>query len=125
MLRSRSNIAALLCLLILVMPAAQASEEPPELMGETVKISEILDSVSDFQGKMVVIEGKIEIECRSGCWFILGDGTASIYVDLLPSGLVIPQKSGSDARVYGLVTTKDGEPMMIGKIVRIDGEIIR
>ena len=60
---------------------------------------------------------------RSGCWFILNDGTASIYVDILPSNFVIPQKSGEDAKVYGEVTLKNGDPMIIGKMVKIGGEI--
>ncbi len=52
----------------------------------------------------------MSLECASGCWFILNDGSASLYVDILPSNFVIPQKSGSDAKVYGEVTTKNGDP---------------
>jgi uncharacterized protein YdeI (BOF family) len=114
-----------LALMALVMQVAQAREEPAELKNETVKIQDIIEDASAYEGKMVVIEGKIETECPSGCWFIVDDGSASIYVDILPSNFVIPQKRGSEIKVYGEVTTQDGDPMMIGKIVEIDGEIFR
>jgi len=107
------------------MQAVHAAEEPVELSGEIVKIQDIIKNETAYKGENVVLEGKIETECASGCWFILNDGSASLYVDILPSNFVIPQKSGHDARVYGEVTIKDGDPMLIGKIVKIDGEIFR
>ncbi len=85
--------------------AAQAEEEPAELKSDVVKILEILQNEQVYDGKYVVIEGKIDTECPSGCWFILNDGTAAIYVDILPSNFVIPQKRGSNAKVYGEVTS--------------------
>lgn len=111
--------------MVLAVEAASAKEEPAELKNESVKIQDIIEDVSAFEDKMVVIEGKIETECPSGCWFIVDDGSASIYVDILPNNFVIPQKRGSEVRVYGEVTTQDGDPMMIGKIVEVDGEIYR
>lgn len=113
----------LLCLLVLVLQFVQAKEEPEELKNEEVEIGDILLNATDYEGKMVVIEGTIETECPSGCWFILDDGTASIYVDILPNNFVIPQKRGEDAKVYGEVTIKDGDPMIIGKMVKIGGDI--
>ncbi len=109
----------------LIMEVVQAKEEPIELKNESVRIQDIIENQSAFVGKMVVIEGKIETECPSGCWFIVDDGSASLYVDILPSNFVIPQKRGSEIKVYGEITTQDGDPMMIGKIVEIDGEIYR
>ncbi len=114
-----------IALMALAMQAVQANEEPAELKNKTVEIQEIIEDGSAYDGQMVVIEGKIETECPSGCWFIVDDGTASIYVDILPNNFVIPQKRGSEVKVYGEVTTQDGDPMMIGKIVEIDGEIYR
>lgn len=115
----------LITLAALSMQAVHATEEPVELSGEIVKIQDIIKNETAYEGENVVLEGKIETECASGCWFILNDGSASLYVDILPSNFVIPQKSGHDARVYGEVTVKDGDPMLIGKIVKIDGEIFR
>jgi len=115
--------ASNLILLALVLSSVQAKDEPEELNGEEVEIADILQNASAYEGKMVVIEGMIETECPSGCWFIVNDATGSIYVDILPSNFVIPQKRGEDAKVYGEVVIKDGDPMIIGKMVEIGGEI--
>ncbi|MFB3764086.1 MAG: hypothetical protein ACE14P_02425 [Methanotrichaceae archaeon] len=112
-------------LAVLVIQTVQSKEEPPELKGNIIKIQDIIQNEAAYDGKMVVIEGKIVDECGSGCWFIVDDGTASIYVDILPSNFVIPQKRGSNAKVYGSVTAKDGDLMIIGKIVEVGGEIHR
>ena len=115
--------ASNLILLALVLSSVQAKDEPEELNGEEVEIADILQNASAYEGKMVVIEGMIETECPSGCWFIVNDATGSIYVDILPSNFVIPQERGEDAKVYGEVVVKDGDPMIIGKMVQISGEI--
>ena len=115
----------LLTLAALAAQVVQAAERPSELQGEVVKNQDIITNETAYDGKNVVVEGKIEMECASGCWFILNDGSGSLYVDILPSNFVIPQKSGSEARAYGKVTTKNGDPMMIGEIVEINGEIYR
>jgi uncharacterized protein YdeI (BOF family) len=113
----------LLLLTSLAMQTALARDEPAELKADEVKISEILENETAYHAKMVVIEGKIELECGAGCWFVLNDGTGSIYVDILPNNFAIPQKSGEDARVYGEVTLKNGDPQIIGKRVEIGGEV--
>jgi uncharacterized protein YdeI (BOF family) len=113
----------LLLLTSLAMQTALARNEPAELKADEVKISEILENETAYHAKMVVIEGKIELECGAGCWFVLNDGTGSIYVDILPNNFAIPQKSGEDARVYGEVTLKNGDPQIIGKRVEIGGEV--
>jgi len=119
------GVIILIALVAISMQVVQAAQEPAELKGEVVRIQDIVKDEPAYDGKNVVVEGKIETECASGCWFILNDGSASIYVDILPSNFVIPQKSGKEAKVYGEVTAKDGDPMLIGKIVEIDGEIYR
>jgi len=113
----------LLLLTSLAMQTVLAKDEPAELKTEEVKISEILENETAYHGKMVVVEGKIELECGAGCWFVLNDGTGSIYVDILPNNFAIPQKSGEDARVYGEVTLKNGDPQIIGKMVLIGGVV--
>lgn len=117
------SASSLILLALLVLSSVQAKDEPEELNGEEVEIMDILQNASAYEGKMVVIEGMIETECPSGCWFIVNDATGSIYVDILPSNFVIPQKRGEDAKVYGEVVVKDGDPMIIGKMVEISGEI--
>jgi hypothetical protein len=115
----------LLLLAAPTLPAALGADEPAELKNESVKILDIIENESAYHGKMVVVEGKIGLECSSGCWFVLNDGPASIYVDILPNNFVIPQKSGKDAKVYGEVSLKNGDPEIIGKLVKIGGEIYR
>jgi uncharacterized protein YdeI (BOF family) len=115
----------LITLAALITQAVRATEEPAEFKNETAKIQEIIENEQAFDGKYVVIDGKIETECPSGCWFIVDDGTAQIYVDILPSNFVIPQKRGSQVKVYGKVTTRDNDPLLIGEIVKIGGEIYK
>jgi len=117
------NALCLLGLALLVLSSAQAKDEPAEPKGEEVKIIDILQDAAAFEGQNVIVEGIIETECPSGCWFIVNDDTGSIYVDILPSNFVIPQKRGEDAKVYGEVVIKDGDPMIVGKMVKISGEI--
>ena len=104
----------LLILLASLVLQVSALDEPAELQQEEIKISDILENETAYHGKMVVIEGNIELECGAGCWFVLNDGTGSIYVDILPNNFAIPQRSGEDARVYGEATLKNGEPQIIG-----------
>jgi len=115
----------LITMAAMVIQSVQATEEPVELKNETVKIQEIVKNESAFDNKYVVIEGKIGSECGSGCWFIVDDGTAQLYVDILPSNFVIPQKRGSQVKVYGKVTNRNNDPLLIGKIVEINGEVYR
>lgn len=120
----RSLVGAAI-LLGFIAAIVQANDEPAELKNETTKIQDIIKNEPAFDGKYVVIEGKIDSECGSGCWFIVDDGTGQLYVDINPNNLVIPQKRGSQVKVYGEITTRDNDPLMIGKIVEIGGAIIR
>lgn len=89
----------------------QASEEEsPKIL----KIGDILEKPESYEGQAVIVEGKIVSECGSGCWFTLDDGTGTIYVDLAPSNLVIPQKRGAFATVYGKVVRKGSDTYLIG-----------
>ncbi|VVB64658.1 Uncharacterised protein [uncultured archaeon] len=95
----------LITLAALAMTAVQATEEPAELKNDTVEIQDIVQNEHVLDGKMVVVEGKIDEECGSGCWFIVNDDTARLYVNIRPNNFVIPQKRGSNVKVYGKVTT--------------------
>jgi uncharacterized protein YdeI (BOF family) len=67
------------------------------------KISNILSNPEGFMGKQVVLRGKIDMECGSGCWFYVDDGSGRIYVDLAPAGIAIPQRIGKTVSVTGSV----------------------
>jgi hypothetical protein len=91
----------------------QASATEDQLL-KLEKIGDILSRPEFFEGHELILEGKIASECGSGCWFTLDDGTGIIYVDLAPSNLVIPQKRGAFARVYGKVTIKGSDTFLVG-----------
>ena len=84
---------------------------------QIVKVAEILGNQKTYGGKTVIVEGRIATECPSGCWFTLKDGSAVIYIDLLPSNIVIPQKKGAFARVTAEVVDTGGDVYLIGKKV--------
>lgn len=91
--------------------------QSPQTEQQVVKIGDILNHPDNFIETKVVIQGKIVSECGAGCWFTLGDGTGTIYVDLAPSNLTIPQKRGAFARVYGRVVRKGSDTYLIGEKV--------
>jgi hypothetical protein len=91
---------------------------PPALAAATTtRIGDILQDPRGFDGKTVIVEGKIASECPSGCWFTLKDGNAVIYIDLNPSNLVIPQRKGSNAKVTAKVVTEGSDVYLIGNKV--------
>ncbi len=88
------------------------------------KITEVKDILADpkaLEGKLVTIEGKIESECSTGCWFYVkvGSGNLTIYVDTGKSGFAIPQKMGRNILVEGNVVVKKTGPMIQAKGVEI------
>ena len=119
------TLILLFAVLLMMHAAAAAKELPAELQGEAVKILDIINDISAYEGKNILIEGKIETECPAGCWFIVNDDSASLFIDIFPSNFVIPQEAGSRVKVYGEITTKDNDPMMIGKMVEINGEVFK
>ena len=82
---------------------------------EVTNIKDILTNPDEYLDQTVRIEGKIVRECPSGCWFFLEDETATIYVDINPSGLSIPPKVGKKVVVEGVPTNKNGGVSIIGK----------
>jgi hypothetical protein len=78
-----------------------------------IKVKDILAG-DQYIGKQVVLEGKITLECGSGCWFNLEDGTGKVYVDLLPSNIAIPQWVGKSVVVNGKIIKENGDIKMVG-----------
>jgi hypothetical protein len=76
------------------------------------KASNILSSPESYLGKQVVLKGKIDMECGSGCWFYIDDGTGRIYVDLKPANIAIPQRVGKSVTVIGKVV-KEEDMLMV------------
>lgn len=98
-------------------PAASKTavpQEPEEESSNVLKIGDILGNPEGYGGQSVIVAGNIVSECPAGCWFTLNDGTGTIYIDLAPSNLVIPQKRGAFATVYGKVVRKGSDAYIIG-----------
>jgi len=95
-----------------------SSEQTAVDVVQAARIAEILQDPRGWDGKKVIVEGKIASECPAGCWFTLKDGNAVIYIDLAPSNLVIPQRKGSYARVTGKIIAEGSDVYMIG--TRVD-----
>jgi len=82
-------------------------------------VSDILTNPASFAGRTVRIEGEISRECPSGCWFDVTQGGATVYVDIAPAGLAIPQRVGRTVAVEGTVSVEDGQVRFLGKGVEI------
>jgi uncharacterized protein YdeI (BOF family) len=104
-------------------PAATAPVTTPVAAAPTpqasavVKIGEILKQPKQYAGKPVTVQGKIVNECGSGCWFTLKDDTGTIYIDLAPNNMVIPQKRGSNAKVSAVVEIDGKDVFLVGSKV--------
>lgn len=93
-----------------------ASQNTPAV----VSISEIIKNPSAYNKTDVLVRGKIITECGSGCWFILDDGTGTLYVDLAPNNFAIPQIRGTTVVVHGTIGVKNGDPSLIATKVVTD-----
>jgi uncharacterized protein YdeI (BOF family) len=74
----------------------------------------ILDDPAAFDGKDVLVAGKIVSECPSGGWIWVQDSTAQIYVNMHPTNVFIPQRVGSTVRAMGKVVLESGQPQVVG-----------
>ncbi len=84
------------------------SKEAPE-----VKVKDVfLDNT--LLNKEVKINGKIITQCAtSGCWFFLKDDTGQILVDLKTLNLGLPQRTGKNAIVSGVVIKEPSGQIII------------
>lgn len=93
---------------------AGVNRETPE-----VKVKDVILTPS-LQGKIVNLKGIITTQCASdGCWFFLNDGTGQILINLKPSGITIPPKTGKKAKVTGVAVNEEGNYMIIAHGVEI------
>ena len=81
---------------------------------QITEVKDVLANPKAFEGKSITIEGKIDNECSTGCWFYVkvGSGNLTIYVDTGNSGFAIPQKAGKKILVEGKVVIKKTGPMI-------------
>ena len=85
---------------------------PADMAVTTAK--EILSSPQAWEGKDVLVAGKITSECPSGGWIWLRDSTGQVYVNMHPTNVFIPQAVGKTVRAMGKVVLESGQPSVVG-----------
>jgi hypothetical protein len=76
--------------------------------------NEILTNPAAFEGKDVLVAGKITSECPSGGWIWVKDETGDIYVNMHPTNVFIPQRVNGQVRAMGKVVLESGQPQVVG-----------
>lgn len=76
--------------------------------------AEILARPETFEGKDVLVSGKITSECPSGGWIWVRDGSGDIYVNMHPTNVFIPQRVGRNVRAVGKVVLESGSAQVVG-----------
>jgi hypothetical protein len=75
---------------------------------------EILSNPQAWEGKDVLVAGKITSECPSGGWVWVQDSTGQVYVNMHPTNVFIPQAVGKTVRAMGKVVLESGQPSVVG-----------
>ncbi len=64
----------------------------------------------------VTVQGKVYTQCESdGCWFVLQDDTAQIYVDLSTHNFELPSLPGRQVQATGTVTNYQNNMLLIAE----------
>jgi hypothetical protein len=85
---------------------------PADMAVTTAK--EILSNPQAWEGKDVLVAGKITSECPSGGWIWTQDSTGQVYVNMHPTNVFIPQHVGKNVRAMGKVVLESGQPSVVG-----------
>jgi len=85
---------------------------PADMALTTAK--EILTNPQAWEGKDVLVAGKITSECPSGGWVWVQDSTGQVYVNMHPTNVFIPQHVGKNVRAMGKVVLESGQPSVVG-----------
>ena len=85
---------------------------PADMAVTTAK--EILTNPQAWEGKDVLVTGKITSECPSGGWVWVQDSTGQVYVNMHPTNVFIPQHVGKNVRAMGKVVLESGQPSVVG-----------
>ncbi len=75
---------------------------------------EILANPQAWEGKDVLVAGKITTECPSGGWVWVQDSTGQVYVNMHPTNVFIPQHVNGGVRAMGKVVLESGQPSVVG-----------
>jgi hypothetical protein len=108
----------LLSAILLTGCTTQSSSAPSLTPG--VSNGAIIKDPAAYEGRDLILKGKIATECGSGCWFLLDDGTGQLYVDLAKNNFAIPQLQGSTVVVKGVIRVENGDPKLYATSVIAD-----
>jgi hypothetical protein len=103
--------------LLALTACSQAGAKYGRAIPSEMKVSpagEILANPVGFEGKDVLVQGKITSECPSGGWVWLKDNSGELYVNMHPTNVFIPQKVGSTVKAMGKVVLEQGRPQIVG-----------
>jgi hypothetical protein len=75
---------------------------------------EITSNPQGWEGKDVLVAGKITSECPSGGWVWVQDSTGQVYVNMHPTNVYIPQHVNGGVRAMGKVVLESGQPSVVG-----------
>jgi hypothetical protein len=75
---------------------------------------EIVNNPQEWEGKDVLVAGKITSECPSGGWVWVQDSTGQVYVNMHPTNVFIPQHVNGGVRAMGKVVLESGQPSVVG-----------
>jgi len=66
--------------------------------------------------KKVTVQGTVYTQCESnGCWFVLKDDTAQIYIDLSTNNFQLPPMPGRKVKATGTVTARQNNLLLIAQ----------
>lgn len=67
-----------------------------------------------FEGKDVLVSGKVASECHPGGWLWVKDETGDVYVNMRPAHAFTQVRVGKPVRIMGRVVLAHGEPQIVG-----------
>ena len=68
----------------------------------------------------VTVQGTVYTQCTSnGCWFILKDETAQIFIDLSTNNFELPPMPGRKVKATGTVTARQNNLLLIAQGVEV------
>jgi len=85
---------------------------PADMVVTTAR--EILANPTAWEGKDVLVAGRITSECPSGGWIWVKDESGDIYVNMHPTNVFIPQHVGGAVRAMGKIVLESGQPRVVG-----------
>lgn len=70
----------------------------------------------ELMGEKVTVEGTVFTQCESnGCWFVLQDDSAQIYIDLSTNSFELPPMPGRKVKATGVVTSYQNNLLLIAQ----------